>query len=240
MFPDDVMQTVAIIPAGGAGKRMASGVPKQYLPLAGVPVLVRTLRAFQLAEAVDEILLAVPEGDIGEVRETIVARWRLSKVGRVVAGGPERQDSVRNALQHVREEHGIVLVHDGVRPFIGGDLIGRVVAAAEAFGAATVGVPVKETVKEAGGDGWVIRTVARDGLWLTQTPQGFRREILVAAYDRAVQEGFRGTDDASLVERMGTPVRMVPGEVDNIKLTTPEDFALGEVLVRRFPSESAF
>ena len=179
MFPDDAMQTVAIIPAGGAGKRMAREVPKQYLPLGGVPVLVRTLRAFQLSEAVDEILLAVPEGDLAEVRETIVARWRLSKVSQVLAGGPERQDSVRNALQYLRKEHGIVLVHDGVRPFIGADLIGRVVAAAEAFGAATVGVPVKETLKEAGGDGWVARTVPRDGLWLTQTPQGFRREILL-------------------------------------------------------------
>jgi 2-C-methyl-D-erythritol 4-phosphate cytidylyltransferase len=218
---------------------MAAGVAKQYLPLAGLPVLVHTLRVFETSPHVAEVILAVPEGDIAEVHQAIVAGHGLAKVTRIVAGGAERQDSVRNALLHAREEHGIVLVHDGVRPFISGELIRRVVTAAQECGAATAGVPVKETVKQVDAAGWVTDTVPRAGLWLTQTPQAFRLQVIRAAYERAGRDAFRGTDDASLVERMGVPVRMVTGDYSNIKLTTPEDLLLGEVLIRRFPSEAA-
>ena len=228
-----VMKTVAIIPAGGAGRRMGKGIPKQYLPLAGIPILVHTLQAFQRSPVVDEIFLAVPEGDIPEVRQAIVVKYDLSKVGLILPGGRERQDSVRNALQHVSDEHGIVVIHDAVRPFVSGDLIGRAVAAAREFGAITVGVPVKDTVKEVTAEGWVKKTVTREGLWLTQTPQAFRRPIIIAAYKKAAAEGFYGTDDASLVERMEIPVRMIPGESDNIKVTTPEDLLLGDLIIRR-------
>jgi 2-C-methyl-D-erythritol 4-phosphate cytidylyltransferase len=227
------MKTVAIIPAGGVGRRMESETPKQYLPLAGIPVLVHTLQAFQLSAVIAEIFLAVPEQDIPDVRRDIVLKHGMSKVILVLAGGGKRQDSVRNALFHVRDEHGIVLVHDGVRPFVSGELIGRAVAAAVECGAAAVGVPIKDTVKEADAAGWVKKTVAREGLWLTQTPQAFRREIIVTAYEKAAADGFYGTDDASLVERMGIPVRMIPGDCNNIKLTTPEDLLLGDVIARR-------
>ena len=231
------MKTVAIIPAGGAGRRMGKGIPKQYLPLAGIPILVHTLQAFQRSPVIDEIFLAVPEGDIPEVRQAIVAKYGLSKVGLILPGGRERQDSVRNALQHVSDEHGIVVIHDAVRPFVSGDLIGRAVAAAREFGAITVGVPVKDTVKEVTAEGWVKKTVTREGLWLTQTPQAFRRPIIIAAYKKAAAEGFYGTDDASLVERMEIPVRMIPGESDNIKVTTPEDLLLGDLIIRRTSDE---
>lgn len=227
------MKTVAIIPAGGVGRRMESGIPKQYLPLAGVPVLVHTLQAFHLSPVIDEIFLAVPEDDIPEVRRDIILKYGISKAVLVLAGGGKRQDSVRNALFHVRDEHGIVVVHDGVRPFVTGELIGRAVAAAEECGAITVGVPIRDTVKEADAAGWVKKTVAREGLWLTQTPQAFRRPIIVAAYQKAAADGFYGTDDASLVERMGIPVRMIPGDCNNIKLTTPEDLLLGDVIMSR-------
>ncbi len=228
------MKTLAIIPAGGAGRRMGGSVPKQYLPLAGVPVLVHTLRVFQSAPDIDEIYLVIPGGDIPEARKEIVARHALSKVSRVLEGGAERQDSVRNALLQAGDDHGIILVHDGVRPFISGELIRRAVTAADRYGAVAVGVPVRDTVKEVTADGLVVRTVPRERLWLTQTPQAFRRPLLVAAYEKAGREGFFGTDDASVVERMGVPVRMITGESDNIKLTTPEDFALGEVILQRF------
>ena len=231
------MKTVAIIPAGGSGRRMGSGIPKQYLLLGGIPVLVRTLQVFQSSPVVDEIFLVVPEGDIPEVRNAIVGRYNLFKVSLIVAGGAERQDSVRNALAHLREEHGIVLVHDGVRSFVSGELIQRVVAAAEADGAVAVGVQVKDSVKEVTSAGWVIKTVTREGLWLTQTPQAFRKPLILAAYERAAADGFCGTDDASLVERMGVPVRMIPGDHDNIKVTTPEDLTLGEAIIRRFLPE---
>ncbi|MBU0575540.1 MAG: 2-C-methyl-D-erythritol 4-phosphate cytidylyltransferase [Proteobacteria bacterium] len=231
------MKTVAIIPAGGSGRRMESGIPKQYLLLGGIPVLVHTLQVFQSSPVVDEIFLVVPEGDIPEVRNAIVGRYNLFKVSLIVAGGVERQDSVRNALAHLREEHGIVLVHDGVRSFVSGELIQRVVAAAEEDGAVAVGVRVKDSVKEVNSAGWVIKTATREGLWLTQTPQAFRKPLILAAYERAAADGFCGTDDASLVERMGVPVRMIPGDYDNIKVTTPEDLTLGEAIIRRFLPE---
>ena len=231
------MKTLAIIPAGGAGRRMGGGVPKQFLPLAGVPVLVHTLRAFQRSPIIDEIFLVVPEGDMAAVRRDFVEGHGLSKVTAVIAGGTERQDSVANALMQVRDVHGIVLVHDGVRPFVSGELIGRVVAAADQHGAAAAGVPVRDTVKSVSTSGEVVKTVEREGLWLTQTPQAFRGQLIRAAYEKAAQDGFSGTDDSSLVERMGVSVRMIPGDHDNIKLTTPEDLALGAIILRRFSSE---
>jgi 2-C-methyl-D-erythritol 4-phosphate cytidylyltransferase len=225
------MKTVAIIPAGGTGKRMGSPLPKQYLSLAGIPILVHTLRAFQYSPQIDEILLAVPEGDLADVRRNVVERFDISKISLVLAGGCERQDSVMNALAYVRDEHGIILVHDAVRPFVTEDLIERTVAAAIAFGAATIGVPIRDTVKEVDGSGCVARTVPREGLWLTQTPQAFRRDVILAAYGRAAADRFYGTDDASLVERMGLPVRMIPGDAENIKVTTPEDLARAERMI---------
>jgi 2-C-methyl-D-erythritol 4-phosphate cytidylyltransferase len=222
------LKTIAIIPAGGTGKRMGGEIPKQYLLLAGLPILVHTLRVFQQSPLIDEILLTVPEGDIENVRQDVVGRYGLSRVSLVLAGGSQRQDSVRNALAYVREEHRIVVVHDGVRPFVTGELIERAVTGAKSCGAITVGVPVRDTVKSVVGEGWVSGTVPRESLWLTQTPQAFRREVILAAYDRAAADGFYGTDDASLVERTGIPVRMIPGDRDNIKVTTPDDLVHGE------------
>ena len=227
------MKTVVIIPAGGTGRRMGGEIPKQYLSLAGIPILVHTLREFQQSPFVNEIFLVVPEGDVTDVRRDLVERYDLAKVSLVVAGGRERQDSVRNAIMHVRDEHEIILVHDGVRPFVTGALIERTVAGAKEFGAAVPGIPVRDTVKAADATGRVVKTVQREGLWLVQTPQAFRREVILAAYERASADGFYGSDDASLVERTGIPVRMIPGDADNIKVTTPEDLARGERIVSR-------
>ena len=233
------MKTVVIIPAGGTGRRMGGEIPKQYLSLAGLPILVHTLRAFQHSPLVDEIFLVVPAGDVTEVRQDLVERYNFSRVSLVIAGGRERQDSVRNALAHVRDEHEIILVHDGVRPFVTGELIEGAVAAAKGFGAAIVGIPVRDTVKAVDATGRVVQTVQREGLWLTQTPQAFRREVILAAYERAAADEFYGTDDASLVERTGIPVRMIPGDADNIKVTTPEDLERGERIIRRFAGARA-
>jgi 2-C-methyl-D-erythritol 4-phosphate cytidylyltransferase len=234
------MKTVVIIPAGGTGRRMGGEIPKQYLSLAGVPILVHTLREFQRSLFVDEIFLVVSEGDVADVQRDMVERYDLSRIGLVIAGGRERQDSVRNALAHVRDEHGIILVHDGVRPFVTGELIERAVAGAKEFGAVALGVPVRDTVKEADAAGRVVKTVQREGLWLVQTPQAFRKEVILAAYERAAQDGFYGTDDASLVERTGTPVRMIPGDADNIKVTAPEDLKRGERIVCGRKNENRF
>jgi 2-C-methyl-D-erythritol 4-phosphate cytidylyltransferase len=225
------MKRVAIIPAGGAGRRMGGEISKQYLLLAGIPILAHTLGAFQRSPIVDEIILVVPEGDIVEVRKSVVEKYNLSRVRLVIAGGKERQDSVNNALAHVGDKHRVVIIHDGVRPFITGDLIERAVAAAEMYGAASTGLPVLDTVKQVDPSGRIVKTVPREGLWLTQTPQAFRREVILAAYERALADRFYGTDDASLVERTGIPVRMIQGDRENIKVTTPGDLLYGEKII---------
>jgi len=228
----NVHQTVAIIPAGGAGRRMGGNTPKQYLLLHGIPLLVHTLRAFHDARSIDSIILAVPEDDIDEVRKNIVEKYFFTKVKDVVAGGRQRQDSVGNALKRVDEDDEIVVVHDGVRPLVSVQVIEKAVAEAQKVGAVSVGVQVKDTVKSVDKNGKVEKTVAREGLWLIQTPQVFKKNLIVDAYRRASEERFYGTDDASLVERAGIPVWMVPGEMENIKVTTREDIDFCEMILK--------
>lgn len=212
--------TYAIVPAGGLGARMGSRRPKQYLRLVRAPILVATLRALGRARGLDGIVVAVPEAHVGATRR-LLARLRVPKILDVVAGGVDRQESVWRALQRVPESARWIVVHDAVRPFITGTLVERVRAAA-AQGAATCGVPVRETVKRVK-DGSVEATVERQGLWLTQTPQAFARALLWEAHEKARRDGFVGTDDAVLVERLGMTVAMVPGLAQNLKITTPED-----------------
>lgn len=222
------MKTVVIIPSGGAGRRMGGEVAKQYLLLAGVPILLHTLKVFQCHPWINEIILVVPQTDLIGVEREIIKPNELSKIGHVIAGGKERQDSVNNALQHICEEHEIILVHDGVRPFVTDDIIERAIESAKIFGSVAVGMPIRDTVKTVDESGRVSGTIPREGLWLTQTPQAFRREVILAAYERARAEGYYGTDDASLAERAGIPVQMIRGHADNIKVTTPDDLARGE------------
>ncbi|MGH7364815.1 MAG: 2-C-methyl-D-erythritol 4-phosphate cytidylyltransferase [Candidatus Rokuibacteriota bacterium] len=212
--------TYAIVPAGGLGARMGSRRPKQYLRLGRVPILVATLRALGRARGLAGIVVAVPGTRVAATRR-LLARWRVPKILDVVAGGADRQESVWRALQRIPENAGRVVVHDAVRPFINAPLVERVLAAAVG-GAATCGLPVRETVKRVK-DGAIEATVPRQGLWLTQTPQAFSRALLWEAHEKARRDGFVGTDDAMLVERLGMTVTMVPGLGQNLKITTRED-----------------
>jgi 2-C-methyl-D-erythritol 4-phosphate cytidylyltransferase len=221
--------TYAIVPAGGLGARMGSRRPKQYLRLGRAPILVATLRALGRARGLDGIVVAVPEAHVGATRR-LLARLRVPKILDVVAGGVDRQESVWRALQRVPERARWIVVHDAVRPFITGALVEQVRAAA-AQGAATCGVPVRETVKRVK-DGSVEATVERQGLWLTQTPQAFARALLWEAHEKARRDGFVGTDDAVLVERLGMTVAMVPGLAQNLKITTPEDLRTARAWAR--------
>ena len=230
------MRVVALIPAAGHGRRMGAEKPKAFLPLGGLPILAHTLQRFEDCPQVDEVLPLVPPGKALDWAEEIVRRSGLKKVSRIVPGGSERQESVYRGLRAIQGKADRVLIHDGVRPFVTGALIRRVVAAAGEHGAAAVGVPVRDTVKSVSAAGVVVNTVEREGLWLTQTPQAFRRHVICSAYEKAAQDGFSGTDDACLVERMGASVRMILGDHDNIKMTTPEDLALGVIILRRFSS----
>ena len=213
------MITVAVVPAGGSGSRMGRSRPKQYLSVRGVPVIVHTLRA--LVQSVQGVVVAAPAAHV-EATRRLFARLHLPRVLAVVAGGAERQESVWLALAALPVETRWVIVHDAVRPFITPALIERVLAAARAHGAATCGLAVRDTVKRVRED-LVQSTLDRAGLWLTQTPQAFRRELLWEAHDKARRDGFLGTDDAVLVERLGADVAMVPGHHRNLKITTPED-----------------
>jgi len=225
------MRTVAIVPAAGSGNRMGRGLSKQYLSLGGVPLLVHTLNVFEKCPLVDALLVVVPPPDVEAVRTEMLPRWNLKKLAGVIPGGKERQDSVRAGIETLDRDTDIVIVHDAVRPFITAKLIEDCIRAAAEEGAATVGVPVKDTVKEVGADGRVMRTCDRNLLWLTQTPQAFRRDIIENAHRAAVRDGYRGTDDTSLVERLGIAVRMIRGDYGNIKITTPEDLVIAEALL---------
>jgi 2-C-methyl-D-erythritol 4-phosphate cytidylyltransferase len=194
--------------------------PKQYLRLGRTPVLVRTLQRLAGAAAVSGIVVAVPRERVEATRRLLRAH-RVPKVLDVVAGGAERQESVWLGLQAAGQPDW-VLVHDAVRPFITSALIARVLAAAGATGAATCGLAVRETVKRVRED-LVESTLDRAGLWLIQTPQAFRRELLWEAHDKARRDGYAGTDDAMLVERLGGRVAVVPGLAENLKITTPAD-----------------
>jgi 2-C-methyl-D-erythritol 4-phosphate cytidylyltransferase len=227
------MTIVAIIPAGGVGRRMQNHASKQYLDLSGLPILVYTLRRFQLSPTIDAVYLIVPSNDIDVVRSTIVDRYGLTKVVKILPGGKERQDSVHKGIDALDDGVDIVLIHDGVRPFIAETLIRETVQKAVRNGAATAAVPAKETVKICGEEKRVVYTPNRDQVWLTQTPQAFRREIIVQSYQAAYRDGFYGTDDAVLVERSGFDVTVVPGSYDNIKITTPDDLILAEYLLKK-------
>lgn len=225
------MKTIAVIAAGGFGKRLGTDISKQYLSLSGLPVVVRTLRVFENAAAVSEIMLVVPQSDMEFVREKIVDKYGVRKVRAVVAGGAERQDSVGNALAALDGPCDVVVVHDAVRPFVSVRMIDKVIEEALITGAASIGVAAKDTIKKTDDELLVKTTVPRSNLWITQTPQAFRYDLLVGAHARAKEEGFYGTDDASLVERLGLPVRMVAGSYENIKITTPEDLKIAEALI---------
>ncbi len=226
------MKAVAIIPAGGSGRRAAASIAKQYLLLQGLPVLVHTLRVFQNAEAVSGIVLVVPADDVEFVRTRMVEKYGLAKVARVVAGGRERQDSVACGLRAVSPDSDIVMVHDAVRPFVTGEMIDRVLTAAAECGAASLGIPAKDTIKETTEDGIVHRTLPRGNLWQTQTPQAFSYDLLCRAHAAAKEDRYYGTDDASLVERIGEKVRMIAGSGENMKITTPEDVKMAESFLK--------
>jgi 2-C-methyl-D-erythritol 4-phosphate cytidylyltransferase len=213
--------TYAIVPAGGLGTRMGSRRPKQYLRVGRLPILVATLKALVRAPEVAGIVVAVPEAHVAATRR-LLARLRVPRILDVVAGGADRQESVWRALQRIPEGAERVVVHDAVRPFIDAALVARVLAAAASGGAATCGIPVRDTVKRVT-DGAIEATIPRQGLWLTQTPQAFTRALLWEAHDKARRDGFAGTDDAVLVERLGVTVAMVHGLAQNLKITTPED-----------------
>jgi 2-C-methyl-D-erythritol 4-phosphate cytidylyltransferase len=220
-----------IIPAGGKGSRIGGAVPKQFLRIGPDAILLRTLKAFQHHKSVQEIVVVIPSDEEARVRAGLRHRG-LTKISTIVAGGATRQESVWNGLCSLTRQPDVVLVHDAVRPFITPAVIQQVIADADRFGAAVVGVRVKDTIKVEERKGFYARTLPRDSLWAVQTPQGFRYGLLLRAHRRARKDAFVGTDEASLIERLGRDVRIVPGEESNLKITTPFDLRLARFLSR--------
>ncbi len=215
------MKTSVIITAGGSGKRM--GQPKQFLSILGRPMIEWTLDAFQNSEGIDEIIVVLPDEYASRL-----AHYPL----RITRSGAERTDSVRNGLKLVSSDTDIVLIHDGARPLITPDIIEAAIAEAIKFGAVVVGVPAKDTIKEVTSNAECVihKTLDRSILWQAQTPQAFKKDILLKAYANAKDNA---TDDSKLVEALGIKVKMVMGSYENIKVTTPEDLTVAEAIIKR-------
>jgi len=231
-MPD--LRAFAIIPAAGMGKRMGASINNQYLRLAGKPIVAHTLKVFQDYPAISGIILVIPEDEIPYCRREVVEKYNLTKVLAIVAGGSERQHSVRNGLielQNHASMNDIVLIHDGVRPFIDGLILQQSITMAATGSGALVAVQTKDTIKVVH-DGTVVATPERSGLWQAQTPQSFPFGQILHAHTQAVHDNFLGTDDCSLLERCGGTVRIVAGSYRNIKITTPEDLILAEAFLK--------
>jgi 2-C-methyl-D-erythritol 4-phosphate cytidylyltransferase len=225
------MRVTAIVPAAGSGVRFGGVVPKQYLPLVGLPLLAWTLKALAASGRVDRLVLVVPPGQEARCRAEVLVPHGIT-ADRVLAGGADRQASVCAGLAGVPADTDLVLVHDGARPLVAAEIVRAAIAAAAEDGAAAVAIPVTDTIKVADAQCRVAETLPRGRLWAAQTPQVFRAAWLREAHARAMADGFRGTDDAVLVERLGYPVRLVPGSPENLKITTMADLAQAEQILR--------
>lgn len=217
-----------VVVAAGRGTRMRTAESKQYLLLKDKPIVVHTLELFERMDEVKEIALVVGVQDVSRC-EAFVQKYRLTKIKAVLAGGSERQHSVRLGLHALTRDW--VMVHDGVRPLVTAKAVRSCMAAALSGEAAVLAVPVKDTIKQVNEAGVIVATPDRRSLWAIQTPQAFRRSLLMRAHEQAEQDGFLGTDDAMVVERLGVPVSVTEGEYTNIKITTPEDLPWAEFLL---------
>lgn len=224
-------KTAAIVLAAGRGRRMNSQVQKQYLLIYSKPVIYYTLKAFEASD-VDEVILVTGAGEIEYCQNEIVDKYGFKKVSHIVAGGSERFDSVYQGLRAV-PECDYVLIHDGARPFVTPELINSNIDCVKKDGACVTAVPSKDTIKIADADGFVADTPARSLVWMIQTPQSFRYEMVLEAYRlRAEADDSTVTDDAMVVEKYAKqPIRLLMGDYKNIKITTPEDLVLAHAFV---------
>ena len=220
-----------IVAAAGRGSRMKRAENKVFLPLLDKPILRYSIEAFLGRSDVAEVIVICAAHETEEM-ESLVSPYREIKPVKVVVGGSERQYSVANALRAVARDSELILVHDGARPLVTDEVVQSVIDGAREHRAAIAAVPVKDTIKTVGAGGVVVGTPPRSTLYAVQTPQGFDAQLLFEAYAHAEAEGFLGTDDASLVERLGTEVCIAQGDYQNIKITTPEDLIVGEALLK--------
>lgn len=221
----------AIVPAAGLGKRFGSGTNKPFHPLLDKPLIVWALELFELIEEIEEVIPVLKESDMA-AGVGIFEKYNLSKIKRVAPGGDERQDSVYSGLRLLKDNAGLVIIHDGARPLIDRTTVMATINSITGFDGVVVGVPVKDTIKEAEKN-IVKRTLKRETLWAIQTPQVFRYDSIMNAYDKAIAANYYSTDDSALIELMGGTINIVTGSYENIKITTPEDMRIAEFLLRQ-------
>ena len=225
------MSNTAVILAAGLGKRMQAGHNKQFIEICGQSVLTHTLTVFAQIPEIAKIVLVVRAGEEDTCQNMIPEIAENKTV--LAIGGKERQDSVHNGIRAITWECEYILIHDGARPLITEEVIRRTLLAAQNSGAAICAVPVKDTIKQADSDGNVLATIPRESLWAVQTPQVFRADLIRRAYENAYVHNHYGTDDASLVEYLGEEIKIVTGDYENIKITTPEDIPTAEQILQK-------
>ena len=223
------MKVACVVPSAGKGRRLNSKLDKPFVALNGKPLLYHTLKALEKTDLIDYIVLAV-SGDKLERCRRIVKKYKLKKICAIVQGGKRRFDSVKNALREVKDAD-YVLIHDAARPFIERDLIKKLLNAARVSGGAISAIPASETIKTVNKSSFIKDTPSREYLWRAQTPQVFRKGLIVEAYRKAKAKS--ATDDSMLLEKLGHKVKIVRGSHRNIKITTPEDLELAKVLLRK-------
>jgi len=222
----------AVVVAAGKGERMGLALPKPFLPVANVPLFIHTLRSLARSPLIRKIILVIAAEKEPLCRELLEQHRPIAVPLEITHGGAERQDSVRLGLSALESDCDIVMIHDAARPFITPELIEQSVVAAAEYGGALVAIPARDTIKRVNEELMVVATVPRQDLWLAQTPQTFRAETIRAAHSRAYALGVTATDDAALLEWAGKEVKIVPGDIQNFKITTPEDLQMAEALLQ--------
>lgn len=223
------MNCSVIIVAAGKGKRMGTDINKQFIKLNDKPILVYTIECFDKCEAINEIVVVTSKDYVDYCKDEIIDKYEFKKDIKIVVGGKERQDSVYNGLKNINTD--IVLIHDGVRPFIEQKHIKGVIKSVYENDACVLGVKVKDTIKLSDDGGFVISTPKRDNMWAIQTPQAFKYSLILEAYECAIEDKFLGTDDSMLVERLGYKVKIEEGSYSNIKITTKDDLITAKIIL---------
>lgn len=224
----------AVIVAGGKGERMGYDIPKQYIDINGREILSITLDVFESCESIDEIILVVPENYIDFCIKNIVEKYCFKKVKKIVKGGCSRQESVYNGLLNCNPHCEVVVIHDGVRPFINKNIIEKSIEGAKKYEACAVGVYVKDTIKTIDDEKFIVSTLKRDELIAIQTPQTFKYDLILKSHEYARKNNINATDDCALVERKGYKVKIIEGSYFNIKITTVEDIVIAKAIYDSF------
>ncbi len=238
------MKADAVIVSAGKGQRFMEGKSltpdrgkKQFHFMQGKPILAHTLDKFETCPLIRSILLVVGQEDLDYCLKEVVEKFEFKKISQIVPGGKRRQESVKNGIDALPKDAEVVAIHDGVRPFVTRAMIEDSIHSALRYGAVVLAMPVKETIKMSNPDGTVLKTLDRESLWQIQTPQTFQINVIREAYNLAMKDGFVGTDDASLVERSGVTVHILPGSYTNIKITTPEDLLLADLFLKNLTKQ---